>query len=253
MNGIGLLKLYFNRFWRFALINLIYFLVTLPLPAEWYALIHRYQAAGGYTGLLAGVGILVIPAAFLPQPVLSLWRLLAAVLRGPLLLGMAEVFAETSREKHSDMSKMFSQISFRTVFFGVCDIALTAVLLYNVLGNFDNFNGAVQAVLRVSRYVSALMLAAYLTMRPYFYIMMAVTELRAFAAIKNTAICVMLRPWPAVASAAFGAVVWFVTLFTVPLATLIMLPLLTYSLCGFFYAGMVYPVIEQYVIKREEA
>ena len=250
-----LLETYYYKFRRLALVNLIYFVITLPLLAESYTLVnrHAYQvAAGEFADLFIGVGILVMPAAFLPQSALSIMVVLSAVSRGAVILGMTRIIVKTIGEGSTAVSEMFFVPNYRRgICIGILESVVVVVALYNIVGNFGQSDGTLAIGVGVSRYVSVLLLAAIWAMRPYLYTMAAVTDLSVLDIVKNSAICVTLKPSAALLSAVFSAVIWLVTLFTLPLMTIILLPFVTTSLSMYVSLGAIYPVVERYVVSNE--
>lgn len=247
-------EIYFRKFWRFVSVNLVYFVVTLPILFYFYLTFNGYVAglAGEeFLDILPGVGFFATVMAYMPQWLLTALLLLSVLLYGPLKMGATYIYRNFAREEHAWFSDLFSRALAnwkQGVFFGVLDVLVIVFLLNNIVGSFVSSNATIALLLVVLKYLSIVLLVLYLFMRHYFYVLAVTVELGVLAIIKNSWLFSIMGLGRNLWSTIVCILVWGLSLFTYPLISVIALPLVTYSLCGFATVFTCYPIVKKYVV-----
>lgn len=247
-------EIFFRKFWRFVSVNLVYFVITLPILFFFYLTVNGYVAGlmnEEFMDILPGVGFFASILASVPHWLYTPLFAISVLLYGPAKMGMTYIFRNFAREEHAWFSDMFSRArsNFKQgVVFGVLDVAVVTFLLNNIIGTFSSTNAAVALMLVAAKYLSIVFLVLYLFMRHYFYLIAVTVELNVFAIIKNAWLFSIMGLGRNLWSTIVCVLVWGLTLFTYPLVTVVALPLITYSLCGFVTAFNCYPLVKKFIV-----
>lgn len=251
-------EIYFRKFWRFLTLNLLFFVLTLPFLFVFYIAATGYfagsdalAAAGESFDLFAGIGIYaaimdVIPS-FLYLPIL----LIAIILYGPLKMGQMYIFRNFAREEHAWLSDVFSRAWSNVrqgLFFGILDAIVIFLLINGAFGQVLNTTEAISVISLIMRILAAVVLVFYIYMRKYFYLIAVTMELSVFAIIKNAMLFVFIAFGRNVLAGLVNLALFVVCIMTLPMITLIALPLFFYSFNGFSDAFICYPPIKKYLI-----
>lgn len=247
-------ELFFRKIWRFITLNIYYFLVTLPMLIMVYFTINGYFAdqliseSGEFLDMLPGIGIFASVVSFIPQFLHTPLLILSMILYGPATMGLTYIFRNFAREEHAWMSDFVSRAlsNFKQgLFFGILDIVVVWLLANGILGDFT-FNVAAFGI--VVKTLSVIALIVYLFMRHYFYTIAVTVNLSCFAILKNSWYFVVLGFWRNLWAGFVCLLALVVCFFTLPLISLITLPLLFYSFTGFAVVFTCYPVVKKYII-----
>ena len=94
-------EILWRKLWQIIGINIIYFIIILPLMA--YVLVFIMQSVGIEAADLAGNTLFVIFAAILNLPPFFMWLLvgLSAVLYGPATCGLTYILRNYTRQEHA--------------------------------------------------------------------------------------------------------------------------------------------------------
>ena len=251
----GFFRIYFRKSHRFLLINLIYFIITLPMLT--FVCIEVNMA---YMSLQGGEGYAVFPGALLFAPLFAslpggvnyFLLALSAVLFGPAKMGMTYVFRGFASERHVWMSDFFAEALKnwkQGLFFGLFDAA--------VIGGGLNF--AVAAIITVAERpgivpgwlfaLLALLAGFYFNIRKYFYLQAVSAELGIRAIIKNALVFSFLSFGKNMLSCVLCLLIWYVATALDIRITIALVPLLAWSLSGFVsvYTGNL--AIQKYLIE----
>lgn len=247
-------ELFFRKFWRFITLNIYYFLVTLPMLIMVYFTVNGYFAdqliseSGEFMDMLPGIGIFASIVSYIPQFLHTPLLILSMILYGPATMGLTYIFRNFAREEHAWMSDFVSRglSNFKQgLFFGILDIVVVWLLANGILGDFA-FNVAAFGI--VVKTLSVIALIVYLFMRHYFYTIAVTVNLSCFAILKNSWYFVVLGFWRNLWAGFVCLLALVVCFFTLPLVSLITLPLLFYSFSGFAVVFTCYPVVKKYII-----
>ena len=247
-------EIYFRKFWRFISLNLIYFLICLPILMYVYVAVSGYLATvmgDAYVDLLPGVGFLAAIVLNVPKFLYLPLVVLSALLYGPMRMGFTYVYRNFTREEHAWVSDVWSKALEnwkQGLALGILDLLISLVLINNIFGGITAEAGAVNVILLISRYLSIVLLLLFLFIRHYSYLIAVSVELPLRAVLKNSALFIVMGLGRNLISTLVCLLIWIISLLTVPLLTVIALPLLTYSLCGFATVYTCYPTVKKYLI-----
>ena len=247
-------EIFFRKFWRFVSLNAVYFLITLPIMLYFYYTANGFfvsRFGDSYVDLLPGVGFIAALVSGLPSVLYVPILVLSILLYGPLKMGMTYVYRNYTREEHAWFSDVWEKAKEnwkQGVVFGVLDFLITLVLVNNIVGGFSTQNTGVGILMLASRYLSIILLVVFLFVRHYSYLIAVSVELPVRAIIKNSLLFVVMGLGRNILSTAACAALWLLSLFTLPLASVVCLPLLTYAVCGFATVYICYPTVKKYII-----
>jgi uncharacterized membrane protein YesL len=256
-------EIFFRKFWRFVTINLIYFVVTLPM------LLVAYLMAVGYLSeylptigdILTGAGILANIIPYIPSVLYKPLVLISVILYGPATMGMTYILRNFARQEHAWMSDFFSRAwsNFRQgLFFGILDVIVVSLLSYSIFIGYGDGLGTWLPYIIKGFAIFALIV--YLFMRHYFYMLAVTVNLRVRDILKNSWLFVVLGFKRNIWAGLVNILTWFVTLVVTPIIpalSVAVLMFLTYSFSGFATVFICYPVVKKYVVvpamEREQA
>ena len=245
-------ELYFRKFWKYLSINIIYFLITLPILFYFYLTVSGFLAnvlGEAYEELFLGIGFYATVMSYIPTKLYTPLLLISIVIYGPLKMGVTYVYRNFAREEHAWLSDIFSKAmeNFKQgLFFGILDFLVVMLLLNNIIGlGGTDASAGIYAVLR---YASVVLLVIYMFMRHYFYMMAVTVNLGVFAIMKNSLLFVVMGFGRNILAMLACLVIWGVTLFVVPLVTVVGLPVFTYAMSGFATVFVCYPTVKKYII-----
>lgn len=250
-------RVYRNRFWRLTLFNIVYFCVALPLLLVLYICLNAYTGINvgdsAVADVLPGLGFFIslFPTSTLIGRVFVLISVaIAAVLFGTMktvlyrteiefLTGNYRFFADVL----SDIRKKLSQ----TFVIGLLDLLVLGRTVSNLCGVFGlGWPPAVSVVIRV---FSLIVLLFWLAFRRWVYLLSAACELRLRPILKNSFLLTVSGLGRTSLCTAACALIWGLTFLTLPLATVILLPLLSYSASSLATVCSLYPYVEEHIIK----
>ena len=251
-------RVYREKFWRLTLLNLVYFLCTLPLLLALYVCVNA--ALGIAEGdvvvdLLPGVGFYMVAfgteSALGRGIVLGLMGL-SALLYGPLKFTVTGTVCSFYTGKYRFFADILARLKKKwgqALLLGVIDTLVVGRLASNIAGIqlFAQVPWA-ETLLAVSRWFSVFALLFWLMIRRYFFILSYSAELKLWPLLKNSYILAFSAFGKNAETLAASWVIWALTLLVLPLLTVILLPLFPYvgsllaTVCG------VYPAVEKYVL-----
>jgi uncharacterized membrane protein YesL len=263
-------ELYWRKFTRFIVLNMIAFAFLLPIVTFLYILyMNWYHEFLVNTGVLAelvaeaenaegGVfffgmlpSMLVGLVAALPPAVSLLLLVVSIVLYGPVMCGMTYVLRNFSREEHAWISDFFVRLksNFRQgTVLGMLEILAFTTLLFNIITPASGSDGGlINASMPVIRYVSVFLLILILFARQYIYAMAVTFNLKLRGIIKNAfafAFLGLFRNFAVVAAelAILAAII------IIPYADIILLPFFFFSFTGFLTIFATFPLIHRHMI-----
>ncbi|MBR4703848.1 MAG: hypothetical protein IKO91_08380 [Oscillospiraceae bacterium] len=248
-------EIYFRKFWRFLTLNLLYFLITLPMLLYVFYTVNgifaeRLEAMGEGVILFSGISFLAVFFDFVPRVLNIPLLIISVLLYGPITMGLTYIFRNFAREEHAWTSDLWSRAwsnARQGLFFGIADIL---VLWLCVNGAFFDLSssGALWALSAVRRVLSVLALVIWVFMRHYTYLMAVTVNLSVFRILKNAWLFVVLGFGRNVLSTLVTLGCLFLSFFLVPLLTVVTLPLFFYSFTWFCTIFTCYPIVKKYII-----
>ena len=251
-------EIYFRKFWRFFTLNILYFIVTLPILFYIYFTVNGYiqlllQSSGitEFYDIFPGLTFLSALIDFIPEFLYIPLLVLSVILYGPATMGLTYIFRNFAREEHAWTSDFFSRgkSNFRQgLFFGLLDIVVIFLLCNGIAGDVIVGSGIITVLSYALRALSALVLVIYFFMRHYFYLMAVSVELSVFSIIKNAMLFVVIGFGRNLLAGLINLALFVLCFLTWPLATVIGVPFFFYSFTGFSTVFICYPVIKKYII-----
>lgn len=257
-------ELVWRKFGRLILLNLIFFIVILPLVCcfyyMFYSLLSNVLLEAGVDLAQEGIGLNLLPQLLLSlaysiQPWLRIALVvLSAVCYGPAMCGYTFMLRNFARQQHAWNSDFWDRSlkNFKQgLFFGLLDLALLAVFAFNLSIN-TAAAGNLAGIFTLVRYLSFALLLLYLFMRNYVYLLAVTFELNVFQILKNAWIFSVIGLWRnLLVLVVNAALIVACLLFTWP--ELILVPLFLFSLTGFVSMFTCYPVVKKHMIDPLEA
>lgn len=255
-------RIYKEKFWRLTLLNAVHFCLTLPLLYVLYVCINA--AAGVSAGesvvdVLPGVGFYM--TLFSVQSTTGRIFLIAAVvvsalLFGPLKFVMAGVHCAcyTGRYRYfADVLTALRRKLRQALLLGLIDSLVLGRLLLNISGiQLFAHNPVLGSASLLLRVVSLIVLLFWLQIRRYFYILAFSAELGTWALLKNSLILSVSAFGGCSKATAACVLIWALTFLTVPLATVILLPLCAGTAASLANVCCLYPIVELRVLHRPQ-
>lgn len=247
-------EIFFRKFWRFVSLNIVYFLISLPILLYFYYTANGFFIAyfgNNYVDLLPGVGFIAALTSGIPDVLNIPILVISVLLYGPLKMGMTYVYRNYTREEHAWFSDVWEKAKEnwkQGIILGVLDFLITLLLVNNIVGGFSAQSTGVGTLLLVSRYLSIVLLIIFLFVRHYSYLIAVSVELPVRAIIRNSLLFVVMGLGRNILATAACAALWLLALFTLPLASVVCLPLLMYAVCGFATVYICYPTVKKYII-----
>ena len=247
-------EIYFRKFWRFLEINLIYFIITLPILIYFFYIFEMYMAqmlGDDYSTVLIGIAFFASLVDSIPQWLFNVLLAVSVMLYGPLKMGVTYVYRNFAKEEHAWLSDIFERAwknLGQGIFFGVLDFLVTVLLVNNIIGTFATDAVAGAFIMRLSKYMSVFVLILYMFMRHYFYILAVTVKLSIPQIIKNSWLFAIIGFGRNILTSLICIATWLATLFILPLITVIALLIMTYAICGFASVYVCYPVVKKYVV-----
>ena len=251
----GFLRIYFRKFHRFLIINLIYFIITLPMLT--FVCIEVNMA---YMSSQGGEGYTVFPGAMLFAPLFSslpggvnyFLLALSVALYGPAKMGMTFVFRGMASERHVWLSDFFTEALKNWklgLFFGLFDAAVigaglsyAVAVIITAMEDTGGITGLVLVLL-------VLLAVFYFNMRKYFYLQAVSVELGAFAIFKNAFFLSFLSFGKNMLSCVLCLLIWCAATALDIRITIAVVPTLAWSLPGFVSVYTGNPAIQKYLIE----
>ncbi|MCL2342575.1 MAG: DUF624 domain-containing protein [Firmicutes bacterium] len=263
--------LFFELLWRklsqIILLNLIYFIILLPLLTAVYFIVYgfifsRLQQAGADAVAQTGVNFSEVTVPALPGLLLAAARAIPAVLRyallaasvvlyGPASCALAFMLRNFVQQQHVWISDFFERLrqNFKQgLALGLLDVFLLVLLIFNITIT----GGTGFMVLTVVQYMSMALLFLYLLMRHYLFIMAVTFELKLGQLLKNAIILSGAGFLRNILALGMNAILFFVPIFLFPVAELLGMPLLLFSLTGFVTMFICFPVLKKYLLNPQE-
>ncbi|MGI6578390.1 MAG: DUF624 domain-containing protein [Eubacteriales bacterium] len=247
-----------RKFFKYVTLNMMYFIVLLPIIIYGYAMFYGWLAKimpvddGTVVSFLLDIfaSIYNIVPAVLHLPLL----ILSILLYGPFTCGLTYILRNYAREEHAFISDFFAKAkaNFKQgLVFGLLDILAVVVLWVNF--NYSKLIGADSMGMTLFgifvKYFTIVLFIFYMFMRNYIYQMIVTIELSVRAIIKNAWLFAILGLGRNILVLIGTAITLVVVLFIHPIIEIFAVPLIALSFISFLSIFTTYPVIEKYIIK----
>ena len=230
-------ELYFRKFWKLCLVNIIYVLFCIPMVAAVFAL---YLIASNSTDFTT-------QPWFIPAAILSF--VLAAVTFGPATAGATYVLRNFAREEHAyiwyHFWKAFKSNFRQASVMGVIDILVSCIAAYVIMFYAMSMGEGNSFVILLI--LSVIFLIIFTVMNYYVYLLMVTIELPFTHLIKNSFILSVLGIKYNVVVFIFTFIVGAVEVLFFPI-TLPVVLIIGVSNPMFITTFGVYPVVKKYCI-----
>ncbi|MDR0325639.1 MAG: DUF624 domain-containing protein [Oscillospiraceae bacterium] len=260
-------ELYWRKFSRFILLNLLAFLFLLPIVTlafqAFNAWLYGMMSESAITEMLLGAeegentivfGILqsiLMSASFsLPAPVALFLLAISVVFYGPAMCGMTYILRNFSREEHAWLSDFFVQMKknfAQGVALGLLELLAISLLFFNITTQAVEDAGWLSASLPLIQYISIFLLVIILFTRQYTYAMAVTFDLKFPVIIKNSFAFAFIGLFRNIGVLLFQAALIFAVLF-VPYADIILMPFFFFSLTGFLAIFATFPLINKHML-----
>ena len=240
---------------RLVVSNLVCFIVALPVIAWFYLVINSYVHAGqtgGMVDMLPGLAYFAGLLLRLPPAVFYLLFALSAVLIGPFLLGLHYMTGAMVEGRHVWISDLFDrawQNVRQGVFLGVLSVVVIHLLLWNIFGGLSSVRPWLMMGLMVSRWGSLMLLILLLLTLPFAAQIIVSMEQPIRTVLKNAVILARVYLGRGLLALLGIAVYWWVTVITMPVVSLLTLPLLSIGLTALVQARVCRPVVERRLVE----
>ena len=230
-------ELYFRKFWKLCLVNIIYVLFCIPMVAAVFAL---YLIASNSTDFTT-------QPWFIPAAILSF--VLAAVTFGPATAGATYVLRNFAREEHAyiwyHFWKAFKSNFRQASVMGVIDILVSCIAAYVIMFYAMSMGSGNSFVILLI--LSIIFLIVFTVMNYYVYLLMVTVELPFTHLIKNSFILSVLGIKYNVVVFIFTFIIGALEVLFFPI-TLPVVLIIGVSTPMFITTFGVYPVVKKYCI-----
>ena len=252
-------RIFRDQFHRLTLLNFVYFVLTLPLMFVFYVCVNAafgVSAGEAVADILPGLGfyMTLFSAGSRAGHILVLASIIvSALLYGPLKYLYCCTLRAFFCGEYRFFSDVFAQLRGRLIqsmLIGLADLLIFGQLFGNLTGApiFMALpaNGAMRLLIRA---FSLIALLFWIQLRRYLFVMEASAKLSFGALIKNSAILSVVELGHSGKSLCVSILVWGITFLTLPLVTVILLPVCAYSVNLLSEVCILYPEIERRVLK----
>lgn len=253
---IKFFELYGRKFGKFVELNLIYFVVTLPITLFVYAMIYaNFSNALESAGLeIASIWTLILQVTlmyheYVPSIIRNILLVISIMAFGPMKTGITYILRNYSQENHAWISDAWERAKSnfkQALFAGLFDIMVIVILVYNLL---EAPSGGIYSV---AKYASVLFALIYSFMRRYIYEMIIAVELPISAIFKNAFLLAFIGIFRNCLASVLNAIVWILCIVLIvavrPEIELIILPCLIFSFTNFISVFTTYPVVQKYIV-----
>jgi len=253
-----------RKIWQLILINLIYFVMLLPILTAIYAVLYGYiftsLSQSGVSDSLTEIGanlsgatlpllpgFLLSVAQLIPVWVSAILLVASIILYGPATCAMSYMLFKFTREQHawsSDFFDKFKQNFKQGLALGLIDIVLLCLFVFNITYRGDGMI----SMMGVIRYVSWVLLIIYLCMHNYIFVLAVNFRFTVSQILKNAFFFAILGWWRNILALVLNTALIVLMLFLWQFVELALLPLLLLSLTGFLSVFTSYPIVKKYLL-----
>ena len=240
---------------RLITINLLFFLLALPVISWFYLIVNTYINTGleqDMVDILPGPGFFASFLLQLPPPVFYILLALSALLIGPLALGLHAVAGGLLFERDVLLSRFFRhawQNAGRGVLLGIFSVVFIHLSLWNIFGGISAGVEPIALMLTISRWASLLLLLLFFLALPFICQITVLIKLPFWAVVKNAVILSRVYVGRSLFALIGILAYWWFTSAVMPLVSLIGLPFLSFSLTVLIQALICFPLVDKHILK----
>ena len=249
--------LFFELLWRklgrLILLNVIFFIILIPIVTAVYVQIYgdAFEAQLQQDSNASLLPIFLYEV-WISLPAVAQYILLgvSAVLYGPASCATAYMLRNFTQQRHAWNSDFWDKLkeNFKQgLALGLLDILLFGLFAFN-LSITAGLGGGLMTVARV---VSMALMFIYLMMRNYTYLMAVTFELRLSQLLKNAWIFAVMGLWRNILTLVINGGLILLTVAIHPIAELLVMPLILFSLTGFVSVFMCFPVLKKHMLDKQ--
>ena len=251
------LNIYRNRFWRLTLINFAYFILVSPLMLIFYICVNAYT--GIYVGdssvadVLPGLGFFMSLFSMdtaIGRVLTVAAVVLSAILFGPLKMTVYHIetgYFTSSNFFFSDTLSELKKKLTQTIILGILDLLILGRTLTNLSGIFTFEWTPILTVLL--RLFSLVVLLFWLTFRRWAYLLISTCQLRFFQILKRSFLLTVSGLGKSSKCSAFCVLIWAIVFLTIPIVTVITLPLFAFAASSLATVCTLYPLVQSTVFR----
>lgn len=253
---IKFFELYGRKFGKFVELNLISFVVMLPIILFIYAMIYsNYSNTLESAGLeISSIWTLMLQVTlmyhqYVPAIIRNILLVISILAYGPLKAGMTYVMRNYSLENHAWLSDIWERAKSnfkQALFAGLVDVLVVVVFVYNL---FETPDGGIYTL---AKYVSIIFCLFYSFMRRYIYEMIVTVELPMSAIFRNSLLLAFIGIFRNLLATILNVGIWVLYLVLIigvtHLAEIVLLPFLIFSFTNFISVFTTYPVVQKYIV-----
>ncbi len=256
-------ELYFRKFGKYVLINLIYLAVLLPFIFYLYAtvyeqLYHLFLSLGFTPEDVENVWtpflhLTTLYYGRLPMPLTNVFLVISILAYGPCRAGVTYVLRNFSMEQHAWISDIWDRAKAnwkQGMLFGVLDMLVFFVAVFNLSYQPE---GGLSGLMTVSKYLTVLAVLLYSFMRKYIFLMLVTVRLKFTAIIKNAWLLMMLGIFRNVGTGLVNLLIWVVfyllVLLVHPMIEVVFLPFFLLAFTNFLNVFACNPLIQKYLVE----
>ena len=243
---IHFLQLVVRKFFKLITLNLLYFVVLLPLIAVFLLYLFNIMQIKPEEIVSPLLTLIVMAAGSLPNIVNYLLLIVSAVLFGPATAAVSYILRNYAREEHAWLwydFKTKAKENFRQAFcVGVIDLVVCASFLFYLSSAAQGVEGPFQ----VLSYLAFPIIFVYIIMRFYIYTVIVTFNISLFNAFKNSLIFFVLGLGRNLIALIGSAAILFLCRFL----DIVLVPLFAFTFSGFLISFCTWPVIKKYMIDK---
>ncbi len=254
-------ELYGRKFWKYIEVNLMYFLILLPLILYIYATAYdagyywmidlgftQDEIEQVWTPLLYSTTLYFLKV---PASVRNLLLIVSVLAYGPVKVGLTYVLRNFSNEKHAWISDIWDKARANWkygMFFGILDMLCVLLLIFNL-----NYSANGIPIMRLCRCASIAATVVYCFMRRYIYLMIVTVDLNLKSLILNSWLFsftgILRNIGVSLLNTAIWVGIYLLILLVFPLAEAIFIPFFVFSFTNFLGIFVIYPLVDRYLVK----
>lgn len=256
-------ELYFRKFGKYVLINLIYLAVLLPfvfyLYASVYELLYNLFLSMGFTPesienvWTPFLHLTTLYYGRLPMPVTNVLLVLSILAYGPCRAGVTYVLRNFAMEQHAWISDIWDKAKLnwkQGMLFGVIDMLVFFVAVFNMSYQPE---GGLSTLMTASKYLTVLAVLFYSFMRKYIFLMLVTVRLKFTAIVKNAWILMLLGIFRNVGTGLLNFLIWLVfyllVLLVHPIIEIVFLPFFLLAFTNYLNVFACNPLIQKYLVE----
>ncbi len=247
-----------RKFFKYVALNIMYFIILMPMIISIYALFYGWLAnlisVGTDTVISVLLELFATLVSYVPSSLHLPALIISIILYGPITCGLTHILRNYAREEHAFISDFFTKAKEnwkQGLFFGLLDIFLVIVLIVNL--NYSNLVSAdtigPHLFSTVVKYLTIVLFVFYTFMRNYIYQMIVTAELSIRAILKNSWLFAILGLGRNIIVFVGTVAALVVVMLLHPFIEVVGMPLIALSFINFLSVYTTYPIIEKYLIK----